>query len=130
MFVRRHYLTPLLTSKMQVPISAWVYRQWWTKGGTFAFSGRPPVTLLQSLCPPSAVGQGKPAPGALAGLSVKKVAKATLGQCLSRHGYTQWTSYQPVSRFWAFQWIEGAWLLALSALLISMTVWLVHRRAA
>jgi hypothetical protein len=47
-----------------------------------------------------------------------------------RHGYTQWTRYQPGSRFWPFQWIEGGWLLALSVLLIAATVWLVHRRAA
>ena len=51
-------------------------------------------------------------------------------QCLSHHGYTQLTSYQPASRFWPFQWIEGGWLLALSVLLIAVTVWLVRRRAA
>ena len=43
---------------------------------------------------------------------------------------TNWTSYQPASRFWPFQWIEGGWLLALSVLLIAATVWLVRRRAA
>jgi hypothetical protein len=37
---------------------------------------------------------------------------------------------QPASRFWPFQWIEGGWLLALSALLIAATIWLVRRRAA
>jgi hypothetical protein len=37
---------------------------------------------------------------------------------------------QPAGRFWPFQWIEGAWLLALSLSLIAATVWLVHRRAA
>ena len=51
-------------------------------------------------------------------------------QYLTQHGYTQWTSYQPGSRFWPFQWIEGGWLLALSVLLIAATVWLVRRRAA
>ena len=35
-----------------------------------------------------------------------------------------------VSRFWPFQWIEGGWLLALSLLLITATIWLVRRRAA
>jgi hypothetical protein len=45
-------------------------------------------------------------------------------------GYTQWTSYQPASRFWPFQWIEAGWLLALSALLVAATIWLVRRRAA
>jgi hypothetical protein len=32
-------------------------------------------------------------------------------------------------RVWPFQWIEGGWLLALSALLTAATVWLVRRRA-
>jgi hypothetical protein len=51
-------------------------------------------------------------------------------QCLSQHGYTLWASYQPASRFWPFQFIEAGWLLALSALLIAATVWLVRRRVA
>jgi hypothetical protein len=46
------------------------------------------------------------------------------------HGHTQWWSYQPVSRFWPLQFIEGGWLLALSVILIAATVWLVRRRAA
>jgi hypothetical protein len=50
-------------------------------------------------------------------------------QSLSQHGYTLWASYQPASRFWPFQWIEGGWLLAQSVLLIAVTVWLVRRRA-
>ena len=54
----------------------------------------------------------------------------TFFQCLSQHGYTLWTSYRPASRFWPFQWIEDGWLLALSALLIAVTVWLVRRRTA
>jgi hypothetical protein len=51
-------------------------------------------------------------------------------QCIVQHGYRQWASYQPVSRFWPFQWIEGGWLLALSVLLIAATVWLVRHRDA
>ena len=38
-------------------------------------------------------------------------------QYLTKHGYTQWTRYQPGSRFWPFQWIESGWLLALTVLL-------------
>jgi hypothetical protein len=110
-------MTPLVTSKLNVPGSAWIMSQWGTKGGKFAFAGRPPMNLLQQFCPPPAVGPGKPSPG-------------TFAQCLSQHGYTLWTSYQPASRFWPFQWIEGGWLLALSLLLIAATVWLVRRRAA
>ena len=50
-------------------------------------------------------------------------------QYLVQHGFTHVTTYQPADRFWAFQWIEGGWLLALSVLLIAATVWLVRRRA-
>jgi hypothetical protein len=39
-------------------------------------------------------------------------------------------TYQPQSRFWAFQFIEGGWLLVLALLLGAATVWLVRRRAA
>jgi hypothetical protein len=115
--LRQHYLTPLLTRNLNVPGSAWIMSQWWTKGGKFAFAGRPPEGLLEQFCSASAVGPlGKP-------------SHVTLWQCLAQHGYTLWTRYQPAGRFWPFQWIEGGWLLALSVLLIAATVWLVRRRA-
>jgi hypothetical protein len=118
-FLREHYLAPLLTTNPDVPGSAWVISQWWTKSGKFAFSGFPPDSLLTRVCPPSAVGPA---------IQSGQPKALTLAQCLGQHGYTQWTSYQPASRFWPFQWIEGGWLLALSVLLIAATVWLVRRR--
>ena len=45
-------------------------------------------------------------------------------------GYTQWMTYEPASRYWHFQLIEGGWLLVLSLLLLAATIWLVRRRAA
>ncbi len=117
-FLRQHYLTPLLTSNgNSVPDNAWVISQWWAKDGRFAFGSYPPASVLNQFCapPPSGTGKG-------GGLQ--------WGPCLVQHGYTMWTSYQPASRFWPFQWIEGGWLLALSVLLIAATVWLVQRRAA
>jgi len=117
-FLRPHYLTPLVTSSQNVPGSAWIIGQWWTKGGTFAFAGSPPDSLFNQFCSSLPAGTfGKP-------------SQQTAFQCLAQHGYTQWTSYQPASRFWPFQWIEGGWLLALSVLLIAATVWLVRHRAA
>jgi hypothetical protein len=116
-FLRQHYLTPLITSNgNNVPGNAWVISQWWAKDGKFAFGSYPPSNILNQFCAPPPAGTGKGA-----GLQ--------WGPCLAQHGYTQWTSYQPASRFWPFQWIEGGWLLALSALLIAATVWLVQRRA-
>ena len=115
LYLRQHYMTPLLTSHPSLPGSAWSVSQWYTKGGEFAFpaQGSQLVRMVSQFCPPR-IGTAGVSPA----------------QCLSQHGYTQWTSYQPGSRFWAFQWIEGGWLLALSALLIATTVWLVRRRAA
>ena len=48
--LRQHYLTPLVAKGSNLPGSAWITSEWWTKGGKFAFGGRPPVGLLQQLC--------------------------------------------------------------------------------
>jgi hypothetical protein len=115
--LRRHYLPPLVTSTLDLPASAWNLGQWGTLRGRVAFTGFPPIELLQRFCPNGPPGKG---PSKF----------ATLGSCLSGHGYTLSTSYQPASRFWPFQWIEGGWLLMLSALLIAATMWMVRRRAS
>jgi ABC-2 family transporter protein len=115
LYLRQHYAAPLLTRSPNLPGSAWIMSQWWTKDGKFAFAGGPPNNLLMRICP---------SPGPY------KQLQDTVLQCVVRHGYTQWTSYQPGSRFWQFQWIEGGWLLALSVLLVAATVWLVRRRPA
>ncbi len=120
--LRQHYLTPLVTSNPNVPGSTWVTSEWWTKGGKVAVGGRPPVALLQQLCPASFVTGPGDRIGVRGDFSPTK--------CLVQHGYTQWIGYQPASHFWPFQWIEGGWLLALSVLLIAVTVWLVRRRGA
>jgi hypothetical protein len=49
---------------------------------------------------------------------------------LAGHHWLQWWSYQPASRWWEFQLIEGGWLLAASVLLIAATVLLIRRRPA
>ena len=116
-FLRQHYLTPLVTSNLNVPGSAWILSQWGTRSGKFAFAWPPPLSLFQQVCAaPPPVHDGNKF-GALA-------------ECFSQHGYTLWTSYQAAGRFWPFQWIEGGWLVALSVLLIATTIWLVRRRAA
>jgi len=117
-FLRQHYLTPLLTSNgNNVPDNAWVISQWWARDGRFAFGSYPPSNILNQFCAPPSAGTEKGGPG-------------NWGPCLMQHGFTQWTRYQPASRFWPLQWIEGGWLLALSVLLIAATIWLVQRRAA
>jgi hypothetical protein len=115
-WLRQHYLAPLVRNTLTVPGSAWIVSQHWTTNG-----GRPVsqsvIDQVLLRAPSTVVGKG----------GIPKSFAVT--QYLMRHGYTQLTSYQPASRFWAFQWIEGGWLLALSVLLIAVTVWLVRRRA-
>jgi ABC-type transport system involved in multi-copper enzyme maturation permease subunit len=120
LFLREHYMTPLATNTPDLPASAWAVSQWYAKDGTFAFAARSShwVDAVMQLCRPETHN----GPGA--------DSLDSPAQCLTQHGYTVWTNYQPGSRFWPFQWIEGGWLLALSLLLIATTVWLVRRRAA
>lgn len=120
-FLREHYLAPLVTSSLNLPVSSMIVRQWGTKNGTFAFAfnhGLPPMNVIPANCP-----------GPLSGYH-QKPSMGSLLECVVQQGYTLRTSYQPGSRFWPFQWIEGGWLFALSALLIAASIWLVRRRAA
>jgi hypothetical protein len=122
-FLRRHYEAPLVTSNANLPHTDWVMSQWWTRGGK-------PVSA-------SAINQVLEKVGVQINGSSQSLAKGSvLGrtnmgpvQYLLHHGFTQWMSYQPASRFWPFQWIEGGWLLALSVILMGAAVWRVHRRA-
>jgi hypothetical protein len=118
LFLRERYMTPVLTDNLDLPGSAWAVSRWYTKDGTFALPGRGSQLFdaLQQMCPGTRGG-----PGISSNVSP--------GECLAQNGYTQWTSYQPGSRYWPFQWIEGGWLLVLSVLLIASAVWLVRRRA-
>ncbi len=121
-FLRAHYEAAVVTGNPNIPTGAWVISQGWFKGGNPAS-----LDLINQTLAPVDVRAVTPElfqPG--------PSTPANFGDpvlYLIQHGYTQLTSYQPVSRFWPFQWIEGSWLLALSLVLIAATVWLVRRRA-
>ncbi|MGH9043349.1 MAG: hypothetical protein ACRDVP_00615, partial [Acidimicrobiales bacterium] len=119
--LREHYLAPLVAKDLNIPGTALILSEWWTKGGKFAFGGEIPFNLLPRLCPVAFVPSGR-------GLTTSGSISPT--QCLLQHGYTEWANFQPASHFWPFQWIEGDWLLGLSVLLFVVTVWFVRRRAA
>jgi ABC-2 family transporter protein len=123
-FLREHYLTPPVTTSLNLPHSTWVLSQWWTKGGVTLSQ----ATMVQVINPIFArnIPAAPPADVDL----FKQQTLASTTQYLTQHGYTYWTRYQPGSRFWPFQWIESGWLFALSVALIAATVWLVRRRAA
>jgi hypothetical protein len=126
-YLRRHYLAPLLNKGTGAPSRgnnpAWVLSQWWTGPNGKPISWNTLVGLIQR----APNGPTK---------HVKQVGPNRFQtvidpfRWLAQHGYTEWTTYQPASRYWPFQLIEGGWLLALSLLLLAATIWLVRRRAA
>jgi hypothetical protein len=122
LFLRRHYAMPAVGKSALVPDGhPWVLSSWWTgPGGRVASEAQIQQVLARLGLRP-----------------VRQVHVRAHGRVvvdplpwLAQHGYTQWVSYQPESRFWPFQLIEGGWLLALALLLGAATVWLVRRRAA
>ncbi len=120
-FLRRSYEAPLISTNPDFHGRVWVISQLWTSGGQPASLSMINQTLhaidVQAITP----GQFQPGPMARAGVDPSRY--------LVQHGFTQLTTYQPDSRFWPFQWIEGGWLLVLSLVLLAATVWLVRRRA-
>ena len=113
--IRPHYETPVTTRGWNGTagggwgISSWVEApdgRGLSQGGLDALSQHLPASV-----------QNSPSPDAFT-------------NWLTQHGYTMWQSVQPDSRFWQFQLIEGGWLLVVSAVLITGTVWLVRWRGA
>ena len=119
LWLRERYITPLVTHNPSLPGSAWIISHWYT--------GRNGKPLSQAAI--SQILQADHSATNKIGPNTSQTFLNAVGY-LTQHGYTFWVSYQPGSRFWAFEWIEGGWLLALSVLLIAATVWLVRRRAA
>jgi hypothetical protein len=50
--------------------------------------------------------------------------------CLESAGFRQFATYQPLSRFWAFQSIEAGLFVALAAALVAVALLMVRRRDA
>jgi hypothetical protein len=91
--------------------------------GNVMIDGVPSTSLpaaCQQVIPASASGPSGPSGATL---------NAVYG-CLQKAGYRQFISYQPISRYWAFQGIETGIYLAVAAALIAITFYAVRRRDA
>ena len=119
LFLRQHYLTPLVAHNPNLPGSAWIISSWYT--------GRDGKPLSQAAV--SQFLQGYHPAAKQVGPNSFQTNLDPVGY-ITQHGYKFWVSYQPGSRFWPFQWIEGGYLLGLSVLLLAATIWLVRHRAA
>ena len=56
--------------------------------------------------------------------------KGVNGRCLASHGFHQLVTYQPDSRFWAFQGMEAGIFLVLALALVGFAWWWVRSRDA
>lgn len=113
-YLRPRFMTPLQAGSpgftIHVPAGAWVLSQGLvgpngaTLGNLFAIPGP---------CQPNPVD-----------------GKGLVARCLTQHGYHLTASYQPASRFWAFQGMEAGIFLVLTALLVGFAFFWVLRRDA
>ena len=113
MVLRQHYEAPITVSGPGPSgVSAWPLAGWFTNASGARVS-------LDSIFAQIRQSGGQPV-----------TSPAAMNSWLAQHHYTQWSSYQPGSRWWAFQLIEGGWLLAVALILIVATIALVRRRSA
>ena len=79
-----------------------------------------PLTAPQVACAPPA--------GCGSGISSVPQATGHIGDWVLGMSGNDWI-YQPADRFWPFQFIEAGIFVALTAVALGATVWLLHRRA-
>jgi hypothetical protein len=124
-WLRLHYMTPVTVYyKLTVPF---------TPNGSFLAisqgiigpNGEPPA-------PPGSTGYG------YNGIAIPATCQQSMANhnppavvpCLVAHGYQGYLTYQPASRFWAFQGIETGIFVVLAAILLAVTFWVLKRRDA
>jgi hypothetical protein len=118
LWLRGHYMTP-------VTVYYKLTGFWGPKGSYLSVSqgivgpkSAPPAGLS------SYVFNGTPVPAVC-----EKVIQNP-APCMVAHGYRAYLTYQPASRFWAFQGIETGIFLVLAAVLLGVTFWMLKRRDA
>ena len=123
LWLRLHYMTPVTVYyKLTAPF---------TPAGSYLGIARAGSARTASpRCPaPGTTGyDGEPVPAACE----KSMPGPTRNPlpCLTAHGYRGYVTYQPASRFWAFQGIETGIFVILAAILLAVTFWVLKRRDA
>jgi hypothetical protein len=112
LWLRPHILPPLVVpeSALTGPLQDWTISSWYQDTAGHHLSDGQLVTLARQAN----------------GVSDRN----TFTSWLDDHGYTQWASYQPDSRFWHFQTVETGAYVLLSLALAAATIQWVRRRAS
>jgi hypothetical protein len=129
-FVRPHFMAAVTTyysvTRSFTPSgAAWLFRQ-----GAVSRTGQVVLTgwgelypALQPACRRLLPGNGGPTAKGGSPLSA-------VFSCMQAHGWRGFATYQPASRYWAFQGIEAGIYLLLAAALIAVAFIIVRRRDA
>ena len=86
---------------------------WLLSSGAINAAGQPVRAIPAPCNGPSSQGKGAP---------------SDAGACMASRGIREAITYQPVSRYWAFQWIETGIYLALALVLARVCFWRLGRR--
>jgi hypothetical protein len=116
LYLRPHFLTPVtkvLPLTGSNPPGAWVLSSDMVNGHGQNLGASLDLSQLPAACRSSFPG-----------------GKGLNGPCLTAHGFHQILTYQPDSRFWAFQGIEAGIFLVLAVVLVGFTFWWVRSRDA
>lgn len=132
-WIRQHYMTPV-TTKFSIGAEVPYIPQgaFWQVGQGF-LGPHGPLNL-----PPlpggdvEVVGNGFPVSAVPAECMTHSGPHPTQNvlSCLANHGYAQYVTYQPATRYWPFQFIEAGIFVALAAALIGVTFAIINRRDA
>jgi hypothetical protein len=132
-WIRQHYMTPV-TTKFSIAAEVPYIPQgaFWQVGQGF-LGPHGPLNL-----PPlpggdvEVVGNGFPVSAVPAECMTHSGPHPTQDvlSCLANHGYAQYVTYQPATRYWPFQFIEAGIFVALAAALIAVAFAVINRRDA
>jgi hypothetical protein len=130
--LRSHYLTALTMTFSFLHRPALPAGSYWLVSGGVVGPGAQ-VASSQAHGGPGVSFDGVPVPiGDMPSACRALVFQSPLkfGSCLAAHGYRGFITYQPASRYWAFQGIEIGIFAVLAAALIAVTAIVVLRRDA
>ena len=142
--LRLHYMTPVTTSHSMTgnfnpPAGSpqvgagltgpngLVLAQNFNTGNTF---NGVPISSLPRACQAVASKASDLTQASNSAQNAANSAQNAANQCLGRAGYHNFLTYQPASRYWAFQGIETGIFLAVALLLLAVTFYVVRLRDA
>jgi hypothetical protein len=125
-WVRVHYMPAVTTIYSVTQNFAPKGAYWPLAQGTILPGGQFTTNLSVG---PGHIVSGFSGPNVPAVCQAASQMNATLA-CMARLGYRSFTTYQPGYRFWPFQFIETGTFVALAAVLVAVTFFVVRRRDA